>query len=155
MLSWWIREIVPGGTRVRLVNPHLCHFQLAGWDERCVRYDDGPECRISTVFLGVDHQHVPGGPPILWETMVFDANGRDWGCERYTSEADAIAGHGVALAWARENFGYRVARDRVASCDASDDDRRVVAEYLAWAAEGRTCRWGGAYTEFADDEVGP
>jgi hypothetical protein len=23
------------------------------------------------VFLGIDHQFVPGGPPVLWETMVF------------------------------------------------------------------------------------
>lgn len=26
---------------------------------------------VSTVFLGLDHQHGKG-PPILWETMVFD-----------------------------------------------------------------------------------
>lgn len=28
--------------------------------------------RISTVFLGIDHQF-GGGPPLLFETMVFDA----------------------------------------------------------------------------------
>jgi len=31
------------------------------------------ESRISTVFLGLDHAFNPfdGGPPVLWETMVF------------------------------------------------------------------------------------
>ena len=27
--------------------------------------------RISTVFLGLDHNYTGVGPPILWETMVF------------------------------------------------------------------------------------
>lgn len=30
----------------------------------------GP-CKVSTVFLGLDHRFGEGGPPILWETMVF------------------------------------------------------------------------------------
>lgn len=29
------------------------------------------DVRISTVFLGVDHSYGGGGPPILFETMVF------------------------------------------------------------------------------------
>lgn len=29
------------------------------------------ETRISTVFLGLDHNYTPGDPPILWETMIF------------------------------------------------------------------------------------
>ncbi len=31
---------------------------------------NGEDVRISTVFLGMDHSW-EGGPPILWETMVF------------------------------------------------------------------------------------
>lgn len=27
--------------------------------------------QVSTVFLGLDHNHSPNGPPILWETMIF------------------------------------------------------------------------------------
>jgi hypothetical protein len=27
--------------------------------------------RLSTVFLGIDHSFMPGGPPILFETMLF------------------------------------------------------------------------------------
>src|SRR3546814_8874511 len=29
------------------------------------------DVRISTVFLGLDHNHAPGGDPLLFETMVF------------------------------------------------------------------------------------
>lgn len=27
--------------------------------------------KISTVFLGLDHNYSDSGPPVLWETMVF------------------------------------------------------------------------------------
>lgn len=56
--------------------------------------DDGsPEgaIEISTVFLGNDHAFVPG-PPVLWETLVFGGP-LDQETERYTSKADAVAGH--------------------------------------------------------------
>jgi hypothetical protein len=48
---------------------------------------------VSTVFLALDHSFGLG-PPVLWETMVFvGGGGRDVYCERYTSRADALAGH--------------------------------------------------------------
>lgn len=47
--------------------------------------------RISTVFLGVDHSF-GGGPPVLWETMVFGGK-FDSEQERYSSLADAKRGH--------------------------------------------------------------
>lgn len=28
-------------------------------------------CSVSTVFLGLDHRYVPGGPPLIFETMAF------------------------------------------------------------------------------------
>jgi hypothetical protein len=52
--------------------------------------------RVSTVFLGLDHRYLTVGDPILWETMTFN----DYGpieCERYTSRADALAGHQRAV----------------------------------------------------------
>lgn len=33
----------------------------------------GAVTRISTVFLGLDHNYSPSGPPILFETMAFTA----------------------------------------------------------------------------------
>lgn len=47
---------------------------------------------VSTVFLTIDHNWDPGGPPVLFETMIFrgpyDEN--QW---RYSTRAEAEAGH--------------------------------------------------------------
>ena len=54
---------------------------------------------ISTVFLGLDHNYDTVGPPIVFETMVFNIrNGGniDWNeeyCDRYTTLDDAVKGH--------------------------------------------------------------
>jgi hypothetical protein len=55
------------------------------------------ESRVSTVFLGLDYSFVPGGAPVLWETMIFGGE-HDGYQDRYTSYADALAGHAKALA---------------------------------------------------------
>lgn len=48
---------------------------------------------VSTVFLGIDHSFGEG-PPLLFETMVFGAPSyNDQVCERYSTKADALAGH--------------------------------------------------------------
>jgi hypothetical protein len=74
-------------------------YKWAGWHadigNRRVAYttlDDGSY--VSTVFLGTDHNFMQDGPPVLWETMTFNVP-NDLGefQERYTSEADARAGH--------------------------------------------------------------
>ena len=54
---------------------------------------------VSTVFLGIDHSFGEG-PPILWETMIFDGP-HDQFQERYTSKEEAIAGHERAMLLAR------------------------------------------------------
>jgi hypothetical protein len=48
--------------------------------------------RVSTVFLGLDHNFWGNGPPILWETLVFGGP-LDGEMDRYTSRADALRGH--------------------------------------------------------------
>ena len=40
-------------------------------DERVIEQTDIEDVRVSTVFLGLDHRFTPGGPPILFETMIF------------------------------------------------------------------------------------
>jgi hypothetical protein len=56
---------------------------------------------VSTVWLGLDHQFGQG-PPLLFETMVFAVDrddpgletlGPDLDCQRYSTEAEALAGH--------------------------------------------------------------
>lgn len=59
-----------------------------------------PDIRVSTVFLGLDHDFGGGGPPILWETMIFGGP-HDQYQERYSSRADAEAGHARAVKLAK------------------------------------------------------
>jgi hypothetical protein len=61
---------------------------------------------VSTVFLGLDHRHWGGGPPLLFESMAFvdegkwhEVGGERWryhtslGQDRYSSWDDAEVGH--------------------------------------------------------------
>jgi len=47
---------------------------------------------VSTVFLGIDHSYVKGGPPILWETMIFGGK-HDQYQDRYATYDEAMIGH--------------------------------------------------------------
>lgn len=41
-------------------------------DKRIVKHDMVGKHLVSTVFLGIDHNFFGKGPPILFETMIFD-----------------------------------------------------------------------------------
>ena len=78
---------------------------LHGWarwyeahsDERVVQQDIvGDGVKVSTVFLGLNHNFGKDGPPVLWETMIFGGPHDEYQ-QRYTSKADALAGHATAL----------------------------------------------------------
>lgn len=56
---------------------------------------------ISTVWLGIDHNFMMEGPPLIFETMVFDGNFGDRYCERYATKDEALAGHAKAVAWVK------------------------------------------------------
>ena len=62
---------------------------------RVVGYDKVHGNKISTVFLGIDH-NFDGGIPILWETMIFGGE-HDGYCRRYSSKSDALEGHALAV----------------------------------------------------------
>jgi hypothetical protein len=89
--------------------------------ERQVAQDEIGEVMVSTVFLGIDHGFGfligKGGPPILWETMVFGAPeprqlfGRErmvhpdlgeafdaLSQRRYASRVEALQGHAEVVA---------------------------------------------------------
>lgn len=52
---------------------------------------------VSTVFLGVDHQFSPDGPPLIFETLVFGGP-HDGTMDRYSTWDEAERGHVAMLA---------------------------------------------------------
>ena len=64
--------------------------------------------RVSTVFLMIDHQF-GGGPPLLYETMIF-GGAHDQEQWRYSTRDAALAGHARAVELATR-------------ADAADDER--------------------------------
>lgn len=69
--------------------------------DRQVALDLIGEVRISTVFLGIDHNYYVDSPPILFETMIFGGRFNEWE-ERYATRAEALAGHNRVLALVEE-----------------------------------------------------
>jgi hypothetical protein len=67
----------------------------------------GIEVSVSTVFLVLNHAHF-GGPPVLWETMIFTKNQfLDGYQERYRSRQVAEAGHALAVMMAQKTLRER------------------------------------------------
>lgn len=94
-------------------NPVPC-INISAWarwfegssDQRRLAYDDvvdsdGELVSVSTVFLGMDHNFVDDGPPILWETMIFGLGDDQEYQERYTSKEAALEGHQKAIQYVR------------------------------------------------------
>jgi len=90
------RYILDGHTPV--AEPDL--LKWARWFEKTERhvaetYVGG--ARVSTVFLGLDHAF-GGGPPLLFETLIFDSSQHDVYQRRYSTWDKAQAGHARAVA---------------------------------------------------------
>lgn len=70
--------------------------------ERVVHQENVGELFVSTVFLGLDHQFV-GGPPLLFETMVFGKAGAgdDIYQARCSTWEQAETQHAEAVEWVR------------------------------------------------------
>src|SRR5438094_10208068 len=64
--------------------------------ERHVAVDQVRDVKVSTIFLGLDHNY-GDGPPLLYETMVFGGP-LDQELDRYATRDAAIAGHAAMLA---------------------------------------------------------
>ena len=77
-------------------------FTWAKWLEehrtdRHVADETRGDARISTVFLGLNHNFCGDGPPLIFETMVFGGP-LDQEQERYSTWEQAEAGHAAMLA---------------------------------------------------------
>jgi hypothetical protein len=76
-------------------NEEWVEWSRQNWKRRLVALDYLPNGkRVSTVFLKIDHRFGNEGPPVLYETMVFQGESfDDLDCERYSTKEQAIAGH--------------------------------------------------------------
>jgi len=70
-------------------------FEAAN-DKRRVACDDLGAYRVSTVFLGINYNFVPGGAPILFETMAFSESGIE-DMRRYATWKEAEIGHAMVV----------------------------------------------------------
>lgn len=66
---------------------------------------------VTTVWLGLNHQFFEEGPPLIFETMIFVENEFPGGeafdyQERYSTLAEAKAGHARALALVKLGDGF-------------------------------------------------
>lgn len=84
--------------------PMPCDFLTwARWfdaADRTVAETTVGRARISTVFLGQDHNWLHDGRPVLFESMIFGGPG-DGQMMRYSSWEDAVAGHQLMVDYAR------------------------------------------------------
>lgn len=70
------------------------HWMEDNRDLRKIAFTKVPGGRVSTVFLGLDHNFSDGEAPILFESMHFaDGSWADLACDRYSTYEEAIAGH--------------------------------------------------------------
>ena len=60
------------------------------------------DARVSTVFLGIDHDFAKTGTPILYETMAFNADG-EYMC-RHRNRHEALAYHDQMVATLRDRL---------------------------------------------------
>ena len=78
-------------------------MEWAKWVEsadRKVAQDTIGDSRISTIFLGLDHQF-GDGPPLIFETMVFGGPLSDE-MDRYSTWDEAAEGHAKMVARVKE-----------------------------------------------------
>ena len=72
--------------------------EWSGWFETAKRHvgdDTIGEARVSTVFLGLDHNY-SGGEPLLFETMIFGGKYHEFQ-KRYSTYEEAELGHKIIV----------------------------------------------------------
>lgn len=124
----WCGQYILGGEDGHTPVPCYSLSEWGKWfeepDHRSLWWTGNATKWVSTVFLGLDHQHGKG-PPLVFETMVFQHEGRTMRflgtverpvpetlCqERYSSWDDAEIGHKAAVREYLVNPKTRVAAD--------------------------------------------
>lgn len=70
--------------------------------ETIVPLPGGEEARVSTVWIGIDHNFAGEGPPLIFETMVFFNTEiyDDSFCARTSTREEAELMHAIGVKWA-------------------------------------------------------
>ena len=104
-MNWPGKYILVGQTAV----PEPDLLRWGHWMEqadRIVFQTEIPGGLVSTVFLGLDHQFDPDGPPLLFETMVFrDGEGHEQ--ERCSTWLEAEAQHRATVEREMQGASWR------------------------------------------------
>jgi hypothetical protein len=87
------------------------------------------DIRISTIFLGLDHNHSRRGDPLLFETMVFLPDRTAASQVRYFTYGEAEAGHKELVEAVKEQIAVT---DRI----ALDVLRGIMAKRIMTKTEG-------------------
>lgn len=91
----WCGQYILGGENGHTPIPCYSLHEWGRWLEtadRTVALSGNEDKYVSTVFLGLDHRYWGGGPPTLFESMLF-INGHGDEMDRYSSWEDAEIGH--------------------------------------------------------------
>lgn len=62
--------------------------------------------RVSTVWLGLNHNFFGSGPALIFETIIFPME--TGVMHRYPTEAAALDGHDQAVAWIKERMAHAI-----------------------------------------------
>lgn len=97
-MSWYVLD--ENDNPVRETDHKVINREFKS-ERRIIKIDNVSEfVRVSTVFLMLDHNYIPGGPPVLFETMIFGGD-HDGYQDRYTTKAEALIGHEKAVKLAK------------------------------------------------------
>ena len=98
---------------------------------RQLAVDEIGDYRVSTVFLGIDHQF-GDGPPVLWESMIFGPEDLEsdetLGQRRYTSRDAALQGHAEMVAALHQQLAAELPRNGLRGGEAGDQPDRPASE---------------------------
>lgn len=88
-----LHYVLNGREPVPVETPEEWAVAFGRIEDRRVGYADlGKGVSVSTVFLGLDHNFLGEGPPLLFETMVFGGE-HDGDCYREPTWENAEATH--------------------------------------------------------------
>lgn len=85
--------ILEGKTPIKVDDVVLwAQHSSENYKSRIVNNTNIGDARVSTIFLGVDHNHYAGGEPVLFETMVFGGEYNRYQ-RKYSTWDEAEKGH--------------------------------------------------------------